>query len=153
MAHPLLAAFPVVVEQAVVWGDMDSYKHVNNVVYFRYFENVRLEHIRRLDWFQYEADTGIGPILGSTSARFRKALTYPDTIEIGARVIELGSDRFTLEHLIVSRKLDGVVTEGQGVVVAYDYRQQKKASIPDELLRRIEALEATVGRKPASRGR
>jgi acyl-CoA thioester hydrolase len=40
----LLAGFPVIVEQAVVWGDMDSYRHVNNTVYFRYFENARLEY-------------------------------------------------------------------------------------------------------------
>ena len=38
-----------IVQQAVVWGDMDSYAHVNNVVYFRYFENARLEYFRRLD--------------------------------------------------------------------------------------------------------
>ncbi len=36
--HPLLASFPVVFEQVVDWGDMDGFAHVNNVVYFRYFE-------------------------------------------------------------------------------------------------------------------
>jgi acyl-CoA thioester hydrolase len=141
VAHPLLAAFPVVVEQAVVWGDMDSYAHVNNVVYFRYFENARLEYVRRVDWFQFQKETGIGPILAATSARFRKALTYPDTIEIGARVIAVGDDRFTLEHLIVSQQQDAVTTEGQGVVVTYDYVNQKKVAIPDEIRRRIAALE------------
>jgi hypothetical protein len=44
----LLAAFPVVVELPVAWGDMDSYRHVSNVVYFRYLENARLEYFRRL---------------------------------------------------------------------------------------------------------
>ena len=81
----ILAGFPVIVEQNVIWGDMDAYQHVNNVVYFRYFENARLEYIRRLDWFAYEEATGIGPILAATQARFRRALTYPDTIAIGAR--------------------------------------------------------------------
>jgi acyl-CoA thioesterase FadM len=33
MSEPLLAGFPVVVRQAVVWGEMDSYRHVNNVAY------------------------------------------------------------------------------------------------------------------------
>jgi acyl-CoA thioester hydrolase len=37
MPHPDLAQFPVIVELDVAWGDMDSYAHVNNVVYFRYF--------------------------------------------------------------------------------------------------------------------
>src|SRR6266851_10096198 len=94
----LLAGYPVVVELPVAWGDMDSYRHVNNVVYFRYFENARLEYFRRLDWFALEAATGVGPILHSTSARFRRPLTYPDTIAIGARVVSLAEDRFTLHH-------------------------------------------------------
>src|SRR5687768_14878016 len=37
----LLAGLPVVVELPVVWGEMDSYRHVNNAVYFRYFESAR----------------------------------------------------------------------------------------------------------------
>ena len=86
-----LAKYPVIVRQAVVWGDMDSYQHVNNVVYFRYFENARLEYFRRLDWFAFERETGIGPILAATQARFRRPLTYPDTISIAARVIGLDS--------------------------------------------------------------
>src|SRR5438105_631032 len=100
---PLLAGFPVVVQLPVVWGEMDSYRHVNNVVYFRYFESARLEYFRRLDWFEYEKETGIGPILASTQARFRRPLTYPDTVLIMARVGDLGEDRFTLGHRVISR--------------------------------------------------
>jgi acyl-CoA thioester hydrolase len=140
----LLANYPVVVTQAVVWGDMDSYQHVNNVVYFRYFENARLEYFRRLDWFVLEKQIGVGPILAATSARFRKPLTYPDTIAIGARVEEIGEDRFLFQYVIVSRKLAAVVTEGQGTIVTYDYANQRKVTIPDEVRRRIEELEETV---------
>src|SRR5437016_13094591 len=115
----LLAAFPVIVEQNVIWGEMDAYQHVNNVVYFRYFENARLEYIRRLDWFAFEEATGIGPILSATQARFRRPLTYPDTIAIGARLLTLDTDRFHLEHKIVSLAQSAVVTEGQGTIVTY----------------------------------
>src|SRR3954467_3854568 len=109
-AEELVRTFPVIVTQAVVWGDMDSFQHVNNVVYFRYFENARLEYFRRLDWFAYERQTGIGPILAATRARFRRALTYPDTILVGARVASVGEDRLTLAHLIVSREQGAVTT-------------------------------------------
>src|ERR1051325_9255079 len=102
MTEAILAGFPVVIELPVVWGEMDSYRHVNNVVYFRYFESARLEYFRRLDWFAYEKQTGVGPILAATQARFRRALTYPDTISVGARVSAIGDDRFTMEHLLVS---------------------------------------------------
>src|ERR1700719_42180 len=101
MSDALLAGFPVIVEQAVVWGEMDSYRHVNNVVYFRYFENARLEYFRRLDWSVLEKDTGAGPILATTQARFRKALSYPDTIWIGAKIVSVLDDRLLMEHRIV----------------------------------------------------
>ena len=142
MTHALLAGYPVVVEQAVVWGEMDAYQHVNNVVYFRYFENARLEYIRRLDWPALEATTGIGPILHSTQARFRKPLTYPDTIWIGARAKSVAADRFVLEHRIVSKNLDAVTTEGEGVIVTFHYARGEKVSMPEELRRRIAELEA-----------
>jgi acyl-CoA thioester hydrolase len=144
MSDALLAGFPVVVEQAVVWGDMDSYRHVNNVVYFRYFENARLEYFRRLDWFTIEEETGVGPILAATQARFRKPLTYPDVILIAARVPEVGRDRLRMEHRIVSRRLGAVATEGEGTIVTFDYARGGKAPVPDELRRRIAALEATA---------
>jgi acyl-CoA thioester hydrolase len=146
LTESLLAGFPVVVAQAVVWGEMDAYRHVNNVVYFRYLENARLEYFRRLDWLQFEHDSGIGPILASTSAKFRRPLTYPDTIQIGARVIEVREDRFTLEHHIISERLGGVATEGHAVVVTYHHGERKKVPMPDEIRRRIVQLEATVGR-------
>jgi len=144
LAAELLAGFPVIVEQSVVWGDMDSYSHVNNVVYFRYFENARLEYFRRLGWFDYEDETGIGPILAATQARFRKPVTYPDTILIAARVSELAEGRFTIEHKIVSRAQGVVVTEGQGTIVTFHYQTGKKVPIPEELRKRIAALEATA---------
>src|SRR5262245_18866080 len=100
-----LKAYPVVIELPVVWGEMDSYRHVNNVVYFRYFESARLEYVRRLGWFEFEAQTGIGPILQATQARFRKPLTYPDMIAVTARLGSLAEDRFTLEHIVYSRQL------------------------------------------------
>ena len=57
--HPELAGYPVIVVCDVAWGDMDSFAHVNNVVYFRYFENARLEYFRQLDWFALEEETGV----------------------------------------------------------------------------------------------
>jgi acyl-CoA thioester hydrolase len=146
MSAELLAGFPVVVEQAVVWGEMDAYRHVNNVVYFRYFENARLEYFRRLGWPELEEATGVGPILAATQARFRRPLTYPDSIAVAARVREVGADRLTLEHRIVSRRLQAVATEGEGVIVTYHYGRGEKVPVPDELRRRIAELEASARR-------
>src|SRR2546427_13080713 len=100
----ILESYPVVIQLPVVWGEMDSYRHVNNVVYFRYLETARLEYFARLDWFEFEKQTGIGPILQATQARFRRPLTYPDTISVAARVAAMHRDRFTLDHRIVSHR-------------------------------------------------
>jgi acyl-CoA thioester hydrolase len=145
----LLAGFPVVVQLPVAWGEMDSYRHVNNVVYFRYFENARLEYFRRLGWFEYEKETGIGPILAATQARFRKPLTYPDTISVAARISAVGTDRCTMDYLLVSHGLQAVAAEGQGTIVTFHYPQGKKVPMPDELRRRIEQLESGISERGA----
>jgi acyl-CoA thioester hydrolase len=136
----LLPGFAVLVEQRVAWGEMDAYQHVNNVVYFRYFENARLAYFERLGWPELQQATGIGPILASTRARFRRPLTYPDTIVIGARVIDVGADRFTLEHHIVSQAQGIVTTDGHGTVVAFHYGEGRKVPLPDEIRQRIAEL-------------
>src|SRR5207248_4632850 len=120
---------------------MDAYHHVNNAVYFRYFENARVEYFRRLDWFALEETTGVGPILSATQARFRRPLTYPDSIAIGVRLLSLQEDRFDLEHKIVSQAQGEVVTLGQGTIVTYHHADGKKVAMPEELTRRILALE------------
>jgi acyl-CoA thioester hydrolase len=146
MLDELVAGYPVVVRQSVVWGEMDSYRHVNNVVYFRYFENARLEYFRRMGWPEFERETGIGPILASTHARFRRALTYPDTIAITARLGTLGNDRFTLEHQIFSERLGEVATRGEATIVVFHYERGEKVKIPGELRQRIADLESGASR-------
>ncbi len=138
----LLKAYPVVIEIPVAWGEMDSLGHVNNIVYFRYFESVRMAYFDETGFWRYMEETGVGPILASTQCRFRLPLEYPDTVSVGARVSEVGEDRFPMEYLIVSHRHARVAAEGVGLIVAYDYREKRKAALPDEIRRRIEALES-----------
>lgn len=145
MAPPQLAGFPVVVEADVAWGEMDSFRHVNNVVFFHYFENARIEYLRRVGWFDLMDATGLGPIVHSAQARFRRPLKYPDRISIGARVITMEADRVTFEHRLVSAAWDDLAADGQAVVVCYDYRGNKKAALPFDLRERIDHLERATG--------
>lgn len=43
---------PVIHEQAVAWGDMDAFGHVNNVLYYRYIESARIKYMDILDFLQ-----------------------------------------------------------------------------------------------------
>jgi acyl-CoA thioester hydrolase len=141
MTHPQLVGFPVVIELDVAWGEMDSFAHVNNIVYFRYFENARVDYLTRVGWFDLMRDTGLGPIVASTQCRFRRPVSYPDRLAVGARIITLEADRVTFEHRVVSTKWNDLAAEGQAVVVCYDYRGKQKVALPDELRERIDRLE------------
>ena len=143
-----LARFPVVVPVPVGWGDMDAFGHVNNVVYFRYFEAARIEYLTRVGWMAAKETTGVGPIVHSTQARFRKALTYPDVIRVGGRAAEIHADRVVIEHVVVSDRHDAVAAEGQVVVVNFDYRAGVKAAIPAAMRATILDLERACGNEP-----
>ncbi|MBL8203306.1 MAG: acyl-CoA thioesterase [Blastocatellia bacterium] len=139
----LLKGFPVVVELPVVWGEMDARQHVNNAVYFRYFESARTVYFEKLGVWKMIGDTGIGVILASINCRFRIPLTFPDRISVGVRVVNIQEDRFTVEHRIVSHHHQKIAAEGDGLLVAYDYNQLKKTLLPDAFRQRIQELERT----------
>jgi acyl-CoA thioester hydrolase len=140
----LVYGYPVVIEIPVVWGEMDAFQHVNNIVYFRYFESARIAYFEKLDVMAIMNRTGIGPILAATSCRFRAPLTYPDKVLVGAKVTNIEEDRFTMNYLVASTRLKKIAAEGDGLIVAFNYRENKKASIDDELRWRILELERTV---------
>lgn len=147
--HKLLADFPVVVEAPVAWGEMDALGHVNNVVYFRYFENARLAYFDAIGYMEQMKRTGVGPILASTRCRFRRPLEYPDQVAVGARVRQLQPDRFLMEYRVVSRCHGVIAAGGDGAIVSYDYRSGAKAPVPDPVRRAIEGLEgASAGTQP-----
>ncbi len=136
-----LAGYPVIVETPVAWGEMDAFGHVNNIVYFRYFETARIAYFERLGVPEFLGRDPVGPILAETTCRFRAALSYPDTVSIGVRVVSVGEDRFVMRYIVVSHRLDRVAAEGEGTMVCYDYVRNRKAPVPEKLRRRIEEIE------------
>lgn len=137
-----LAGFAVTVTFPVAWGEMDALGHVNNIVYFRYFENGRAQYMTQIGFFDVRADRPtIGPILASINCRFRYPLTYPDEVTVGVRVTTLGADRFTVQHRVVSRQVHVIAAEGEGVIVSYDYRRGQKAPLPPAVREAILALD------------
>ena len=137
----LLSAFPVVITIPVAWGEMDAFQHLNNTVYFRYFESVRIAYFERLEFMELSRTTGIGPILASTQCRFRIPLTYPDTVDVGARISDIGDDRFLMHYAVASRRFGKIAAEGEGMLVSFNYRENKKAPLPPEIRRKIEEIE------------
>ena len=139
----MLDDYPVVLTLPVRWGDMDAIRHVNNTVYFRYFESARIVYLERMAVVEGGGfPRRIGPILASTSCRFRAPVTYPDTVQAGARVTDVGEDRFRMEYAVASEKLGRLAATGEGLIVTYDYERGHKVPLPDDWRAAIDAIEA-----------
>lgn len=137
----ILLTCPAVVEIPVAWGEMDAFGHVNNIIYFRYFETARIAYFTKLDLLNFMNETGIGPILASTQCKFRLPLAFPDTVSAGAKVVQMEDDRLIMAYYVFSHKHQKIAAEGDGLIVSYDYRGNKKVPIPDVIRKRILALE------------
>lgn len=148
--HPKLEEFSLEKKIYVAWREMDAFGHVNNIVYFRYLEDARLAYFWELgfqdpDYYRNVPNifpgTKIGSILGSTSCEFKRPLSYPDILHVGARVSDMEGKRFFMDYRLVSREQEAVAAEGSATVVTYNYEKQVPVSIPDELRDRIENME------------
>ena len=123
----------------VAWGQMDAFGHVNNLVYFRFFEDARIACFRRIGIGLNIKQTRVGPILARTSCVFRRPLTYPDTVTAGARIEDVGVDRFTMIYAVFSERV-GLAAHGDGRIVVIDYTTGEKAPIPEAIREGIASL-------------
>ena len=139
-----LVNFPVVITWPVQWGDQDSFSHVNNTVYFRWFESGRISYLERLGVSHTLSDAGPGPILASIKCNFRRPIGYPDTVQIGTRVTKVGNSSLTIAQTVFSERLQTIAAEGDSVIVLFNYRAQKSTRVPDDLRSKIAVLEGRI---------
>ncbi len=78
------------------WGEMDALGHMNNVSYFRYFEEVRIAWFERLN-IEYQA-LGEGPILGTITCKYLRPAIYPLELEITTYIGIPGDASFRMWH-------------------------------------------------------
>ncbi len=137
----LREGFPIWVTLPVQWGDQDAFGHVNNTVYFRWFESARIAYGGRIDLSESGDGGKIAPILAAITCNYRRQLKYPDTVHVGARIVRIGRSSLTMEHRLVSEAWRAVVAEGDSTLVAFDYAAQKPVPVPAAVRSRIEQLE------------
>lgn len=118
------------------WGDMDAMGHVNNTVYFRYFEIVRLDWIFRLT-----ADAGSdrqGPVIVNAFCNFLEQLEFPGDVHARMYVANPGRSSFDTYVTIERADQPGVVwAEGGAKTVWTDYTTRKSIALPDWLRTRL----------------
>jgi len=138
---PVIAGYPVAIRLPILWGDLDVYGHVNNVVYLRWFEAVRAEYAMRVGVEVLVRDRGIGAILASISCRYHRPLPYPGEVFSGVRVTRISVGSVTLEYKIVKADTGVPVADGVSDVVLFDYAANKPVPVPDAIRQAVEALE------------
>ena len=118
------------------WGDMDAMGHVNNTVYFRYLETVRI------DWFRSigcePQPQGEGPVIVNAFCNFYRQLEYPG--DILARMYVSDPGRTTFESWCTLGRTDQpdlVFAEGGATTIWVDFPKQKAVALPDWMRARV----------------
>ena len=134
-----LAGYRTITCLPVQWGDQDAFGHVNNVVYFRWFESARVDLLNECHSAVTMSGTGLGPSLASVKCDYRRQLRFPDTVYIGSKITRAGRSSAEMTHAIVSREQGEIVAEGVSVIVVFDYTTQRVTRIPDDLRQQFDA--------------
>ncbi|KAI0865673.1 hypothetical protein F4860DRAFT_509555 [Xylaria cubensis] len=132
--------------QQVVWGEMDSFGHVNNTVYIRYAESARVNWILRFAsqdpkhreaWNDLMKPKSIGLIMKSIKADFKFPMTAPDTISVYHKLRicpEAHHTSLALDCIILSHRQRRIAALTFEDVTIYDYRDAKKTVLPGFML-------------------
>ncbi|CCM02657.1 uncharacterized protein FIBRA_04761 [Fibroporia radiculosa] len=150
-------------EQRIVWGDHDAFQHVNNVRYLRFLESSRMQWIVSLAHElggESRANNmltgkGVSLIIKSVSADFKRPVVYPDTLLIGHRPHtgliapnshgngteekekRLAKTHFYLKGAVYSYAQRRIVTEGDSILVWYDYDKLAKCDPGEDVQRAL----------------
>lgn len=117
-------------EMPIRWGDMDAMGHVNNTVYFRYMEQLRISWFEAMEVRTVPA--GEGPLIVNASCTFLRELQYPGTVLARQYVGAIGRSSFeTFVDMLRTDDPDTVYAQGAAKVVWVDYARRKSAPLPE----------------------
>ena len=111
------------------WMDNDLYGHVNNVVYYSYFDTLLNRYLIDAGKLDIHEETVIG-VAVETLCRFHKSFAYPETIDGGLRIGRLGTSSVRYEIALFAAGEDDARAEGYFVHVFVDRSTQRPMPIP-----------------------
>lgn len=116
-------------EIPVRWGDMDAFGHVNNTIYFRYFEETR---------FQWMLQKGIPiggdnyPVVVTIGCTFFRPVFHPDTLRVDVFISEPGRSSFMATYKVyTSADPETPCSEGYSKIVWVDKATGRSVALPD----------------------
>jgi acyl-CoA thioester hydrolase len=121
------------------WMDNDLYGHVNNVVYYSYFDTVINQYLIA----QGGLDIAQAPVIGIAAeslCRFRRELTFPQVVEAGLRVAHLGNSSVRYEIGLFTQDREQAAATGYFVHVFVRRDTNKPVPIPPTIRQALERL-------------
>jgi len=128
----LRAAYRSFVAVPTRWMDNDVYGHVNNVVYYSWFDTAINRYLIREGGLDIEKGAVIGLCVES-HCRYRRPITFPGDVELGLRVGKLGTSSVRYELGVFADGEDAAAAEGWFVHVFVDRDTRRSTPLPEQL--------------------
>jgi acyl-CoA thioester hydrolase len=126
---------------ATRWMDNDVYGHINNVVYYSYFDTVVNGYLVE----QGLLDPAASPVVGyvvETACTFFEPVAFPDALEAGLAVTDLGRSSVRYRIAILKAGAELVAAQGHFIHCYVDRATQRPVGIPAATRRVLETLRA-----------
>ncbi len=116
-------------EMPVRWGDLDAYGHVNNTLYFRYFEEARFQLMREKN---IPAQGESHPVVVTIGCTFLRPVFHPEKLRVEIFISEPGRSSFMMHYRIFTESHpDSPSAEGYSKVVWVSSDTGKSIPLPD----------------------
>ena len=121
------------------WMDNDQYGHVNNVIYYSWFDTAVNAYLIEQGALDTAAGTTIGLVV-ETQCHYFAPLSFPQTIEAGIRVAHMGSSSVRYEVGLFAQGAPLTAARGHFVHVYVDRVTQRPVPLPEPLRQVLQAL-------------
>ena len=125
------------------WMDNDVYGHVNNVVYYSYFDTVVNEYLIRAGVLDIEHGQTIGLVV-ETQCNYFSPLVFPERVEAGLRVARIGASSVRYEVALFKEGEPQAAAQGHFVHVYVDRATRRPAALPEPLRAALASLSIVV---------
>ena len=119
--------------------DNDVYRHINNVVYYSFFDTAVNEYMLRQGVLDLESSPVVCLVV-DTGCQFFSPIAFPDAVHCGLRVAHLGKSSVRFEIGIFRNGEPLAAAQGHFVHVACDRRTHRPATMPDDMRSALQAL-------------
>jgi acyl-CoA thioester hydrolase len=124
------------------YDDIDAQRHLNNVAYFVFMQQARLEYLRDVGLWSGHDFERVGIILRETACSYHAPAYLGETVKVWARVSHLGTKSFHFEYRLETEH--GLIATGRSVQVCYDWVAGRSIPMAAAWRAAIEAYEPAL---------